>query len=136
MESWYNVTQEDFFNNRGEGLLRRYYAGSPSTALQKIYPKHKWMPWMFKVTPMGFWTDKKNHKIFFEWLKSQLGYQQMEDWYNLTVAHVYNNGGKGLLANYYNNSPAKALQSVYPEHVWSCWIQNQTIGTTPLQLFA
>jgi len=42
MEDWYTVQQDDIFNLGGRGLLKKYYAGSPSRAIQAVYPHHQW----------------------------------------------------------------------------------------------
>ena len=42
MDDWYNVTQEDIFNNYGRRLLNVYYSGNPSHALKAVYPTHNW----------------------------------------------------------------------------------------------
>ena len=174
-----------------------YYNGSPSKALQSVYPEHNWMPWKFGHAPKGFWEKHENQREFFDWLGNQLGYHSMDDWYNVTQEDIHKHGGKdccmtitmilhqkhfnqciqntigchgsldmlpkdsgrnmrirrqffkwlgnqlgyhsmddwynvteedihkhgggGLLNDYYNNSPSKALQSVYPEHNWMPW---------------
>src|SRR4051812_24981805 len=51
----------------------------------------------------------------------------MDDWYNITQEDIYKHGGYGLLSTYYNNSPSKALQMVYPEYNWTQW----RFGYTP-----
>src|SRR3979490_2008551 len=66
------------------------------------------------------WLEKQR-KTFFDDLGVQLGYKSMEDWYNVKAKDIQNNGGGGLLTNYYRNSPSEALQSVYPEHNWMLW---------------
>src|SRR5689334_15714476 len=69
----------------------------------------------------GNWKNKDIHKQFFDWLGTQLGYKEMEDWYKLTVGDVDSFGGTPLLSYYYYNSPSKALQTVYPQHAWMIW---------------
>src|SRR5688572_15320496 len=39
MDDWYKVTTEDVYKNGGAGLLAKYYNGSPSSALQSVYPE-------------------------------------------------------------------------------------------------
>lgn len=121
MDDWYNVTKEDIHKHGGVGLLNQYYNSSSSKALQAIYPEHNWIPWRFGYTPHGFWETKDNHRRFFDWLGKQLGYREMDDWYNVTLEDIYNHGGQGLLSDYYNSSPSKALQAVYPENYWMLW---------------
>lgn len=87
-------------------------------ALASWYPDIEIFPWMFQENaPYQFWKHEKNRKKFFDWLMTELGYKCMEDWYTITQEDIQKNGGVGLL-KYYNNSPSKALQSVYSEHNW------------------
>src|SRR5205823_4894798 len=52
MEDWYKVTQEDIHKHGGRGgLLCIYYNGSPSLALESIYPEHNWELERFKNKP-------------------------------------------------------------------------------------
>lgn len=48
MEDWYKVTAEDILSYGGGGLLNNY-KNSPSKALQRVYPQHKWELWRFKT---------------------------------------------------------------------------------------
>lgn len=53
MTDWYNVAQKDIVKNGGHGLLVKYYNGSCSSALQNVYPEHKWIVGNFKRKPKG-----------------------------------------------------------------------------------
>ena len=121
MDDWYKSTIEDIDKHGGRALLNRLFHGSPSLALQITYPEHKWRLDRFKNKPMGFWKVKENRRKFFDWLQTQLGYKDMDDWYAATHEAIHKNGGGGPLYNYYHDSPALALQSVYPEHIWMPW---------------
>src|SRR4051812_32968078 len=70
--------------------------------------------WKFRRTSNSNWKNQENHKQFFDWLFNQLGYKEMDDWYNVTTRDIHKHGGIGLLNSYYSGSPSKALQSVYP----------------------
>jgi hypothetical protein len=74
-----------------------------------------------KTIGNAIWTKKENQRTFFSLLGKELGYTQMEDWYNLKKEDVEKYGGKALLNKFYDNSPLKALQLVYPEHTWCAW---------------
>ena len=119
-EDWYKISQKDFINNDGDGLLVSHYNGSPLQILKSVYPEENWLPWKFTLTSMGFWKDRKNHKIYMDWFRLQLGYKNHEDWYNISVKDIRNNDGGGLL-QYYNNSPSQLLKSVYPKKNWLPW---------------
>jgi len=113
MEDWYQVTKEDIYCNGGEGLLRHYYSNSRQKALRTVYPENDWLPWKF-----GNWKDRTTHKHFLQWLGTQLGYQKLDDWYQLSRTDVLQYGGSGMLATYYNNSPAIAVKLIFSEHIW------------------
>src|SRR5690349_10879594 len=83
MDDWYQVKTDDIVKNRGKILLDRYYEGSLSSALQNIYPEHKWMEWRFKIVPQGYWKSIDNQQNFFDWLYHQLGYKLMDQWYTV-----------------------------------------------------
>lgn len=120
MDDWYKVTQNDIFKHGGQSMLDCYYNNSPSQALQAVYPEHNWMPWKFGQTPHGFWEKMENQKQFFDWLGSELGYKEMDDWYSVTSLDVINAGGGELLQTKYH-SVLHALQTVYPLHSWIGW---------------
>lgn len=63
----------------------------------------------------GNWPKK-----YFDGLGRKLGYNSMEDWYNVTVEDIHRNRGVTLL-NYFHGSPSLALKSVYPSHDWMIW---------------
>src|SRR4051794_31423331 len=91
-------------------------------ALQHVYPNYKWLFWRFTgSTHLGFWQKQENRQEFFDWLGTQLGCEDMDDWYNVTQEDIHKYGGHGLLSTYYNDSPSKAIQEVYPEHSWTPW---------------
>lgn len=117
LDDWYNVTSEQITSNGGTGLLSNY-SNSISAALQATYPEHEWLPWKFVQSSPNLWDDSVNKKKYFDWLGQQLGYKQLEDWYNVTPDHINQQGGNGLLNNY-NGSIVAALQAVYPRHKWT-----------------
>jgi hypothetical protein len=117
MEDWYGITIKQIVRNGGAELLKRY-DNLPSKMLQLAYPQYSWKIWMFKV-PKGYWNDKENQREFLDWLGKHLGFQKMEDWYNITSKDVIDNGGIGLILKFADSS--KLVQSVYSEHLWMTW---------------
>ncbi len=65
------------------------YGNSPSKVIMSIYPEQNWLPWKFSSVPWGFWDDVKNQRIFLDWVKTELGYQKMEDFYNLSLEVIF-----------------------------------------------
>lgn len=144
MNDWYGVTLEAIQKHGGLGLLSYYYNNSPSVALQSVYPEHNWELGRSKhkpvhlwtknnaqrsiflkteqldTMPVGFWKSEANHKKFFDWPMSYLGYSCMDDWYNVTVEDIRSSGGRRVL-NYYKDSPSAALLRIYPVHNWQPW---------------
>jgi hypothetical protein len=86
---------------------------------------------MRKNLPHGFWDRFENQKVFMDWLRIELGFNQTTDWYKLTAKEIFEKGGPSLLKKY-GGSPFKLLQSVYPEHIWIEW-KFERIILTPEQ---
>ena len=70
--------------------------------------------------PRGHWSNKKNVKIYMDWLAKREGYTTMEDFYKIKKDTFKNNFGGGLLTSN-NQSPTKILFSVYPNYNWLEW---------------
>jgi hypothetical protein len=98
------------------------YDDKLANAIQFAFPEHKFLPWMFRHTPPGFWNKAENQRWFFDWLgQTSLKFDSMDRWYSITGATIQKNGGGGLLRRHYGGSPIAALKSVYPEHNWLEW---------------
>jgi len=83
------------------------------------YPDLGFVPWMFEHdVPRGYWKQEENHKAFFDWLGKKSGHKTLDEWYNIERRIYYKYGGMGLLRDYYSDSPATALQRIYPNHRW------------------
>jgi hypothetical protein len=50
----------------------------------EIFPEFPWQLWKFSRVPRNFWQDKNNQINFMNWLGTQLGIKNTEDWYNVT----------------------------------------------------
>ena len=59
----------------------------------------------------------ENHKHYFDWSGGQLGYTQLEDWYNITASDWWKWPSDRLLRPF----SFKALQSIFPNHDWMIW---------------
>lgn len=115
MDEWYNVTQADIHNNGGHGLLKSYYNGSPSSALQSVYSEHDWMLWKFKVLPHGYWNKVNNKEIsrMINWLSGQLSIQDLTDWYRVSLVQI-----NKLLGIASAKELCQKLHEAYPQHQW------------------
>src|SRR5690349_9852397 len=95
LDDWYNISSEIIHKHRGENILK-YYNQSPSLALQNAYPQHTWKSWRFQTVPRGCWNHMVNRKELFDWIFAQLGYKQMDDWYQVTKELIFKHGGRSL----------------------------------------
>lgn len=126
MDDWYKVTLEDIERNGGGGLLRVHYNGSPSKALQNIYPNHNWMVWRSEVVPKGYWDtftkQPEEAARMVNWLREQLGIKCLEEWYRVSLAQI---GTLGRIRS--SRELVLLLRTVYPQHEWD-EVQLQRIG--------
>jgi hypothetical protein len=121
-------TQSDWYNVRFDRVLKWRRKKVFTTTDEFVwgviecYPEFKWYPWLFPHTPRFFWQDQNNDRLYFEWLKEQLGIEKKEDWYKVHLNDVKQRGaGRGLLIKY-GFSLIKALQTVYPEEKFDPWL--------------
>ena len=61
-QDWYSIRIRDIAQLGGSGLWN-VFGNSPSRIVMSIYKHHDWVPWSFKVTPVGFWDDIRNQRI-------------------------------------------------------------------------
>jgi hypothetical protein len=102
-------------NNKGGSLLS-YYQGSPSKCVMEVYKDHNWLPFMFTSIPNNFWKNEEHRRQYAEWLGRKLGYEKIEDWYNIEQFHFVNNYGNALLTAY--ESPCAVVMDIFKEHEW------------------
>jgi len=129
-QDWYNFRRKDFCGiEGGEKILRDNFNGSLVLALSEVFPEYGWQPWKFYGTPVGFWKEISNQRIFFDSLGKELAVKKLEDWYNisLTIKDLETHKATGL-SSYYS-SPTRALMNVYPEFNWKIW----KFGNAPQQ---
>ena len=117
MDDWYNITVEDIVKFGGKALLSKYYNGSPSQAVQSVYPQYNWKLWNFKVAPHGYWEkvpeDIFEQKKIVEWLGLQLAVSRLDDWYGFSLVQV-----SKLVAIKSSTLFVQMLQNTYPTHHW------------------
>lgn len=111
---------------QGGGTLLHQYNSSTLNMLQTLFPEHRWLPWRFHYPPRGYWEDLKNQRSAMDWLAAELNIQQMEDWYSVTIKQLCDSGGATMLKNFFDGSPARMIQTLYPEHEWFPWKFHRT----------
>lgn len=102
----------------GCSRLKQYH---PYSILQMAYPDHTWHPWLFPVTPRGFWRSPESRRRYFDWLKEELGIgSDWRGWYRVSGEDIRTNNGAKLL-RYFNECAPLAIMDSYPEHSWEAW---------------
>ena len=90
MGDWYQCTDAQFYENRGESLLKRH-GWSRVEVIKAYFPQYEWYEWLFRTTPRGFWHKPENRQRYYAWLGRKLGFRQPADWWRLTCDDLWNN---------------------------------------------
>ena len=122
LEDWHGLTQQDFHDHHGTGLLGMHYRNSPLQALKDYKPRVKWREWEFAAVTQGFWRQRENRMRYMQWLGKQLGFRRTEDWYGLTRRHFRELRGEPMLRAYPQPLPIFALREYIPDHDWKEWL--------------
>jgi hypothetical protein len=116
---WYKISQKDFMNNHGWGLLTNHHNSSPLDIVKK-YIMNDCKEWLFNGgVPNGFWKYKNNRLRYMYWLGKVLGYTKIEDWYGIEKIDFEKNKGTGLLCHCYKSSPSFAVVDCFPDYSWN-----------------
>jgi hypothetical protein len=83
-EDWYLTEFQDYERWGGGGLLHQVQ-NSLINLWATIYPQYIWYPWYCSQTPKGYWDDRANRKLYFDWAAEQLGIEIAADWYSIRV---------------------------------------------------
>eukprot|EP01114_Cavostelium_apophysatum_P020910 TRINITY_DN7146_c0_g1_i1.p1 TRINITY_DN7146_c0_g1~~TRINITY_DN7146_c0_g1_i1.p1 ORF type:complete len:487 (-),score=70.02 TRINITY_DN7146_c0_g1_i1:20-1480(-) len=117
---WGLITKQKILERGGGGMIDAF-GGSVRKALEYAYPEVSWSIEMFPnvpSVPTRYWLNPDNRRKFLDSLKEELGISRSSDWGKITVEQMRSKGGIGFL-NHFDGSLFKALQSVYPEEIWS-----------------
>jgi hypothetical protein len=79
--------------------------------------KTRTQPWLRDDLDASWWADINNQRMYMEFLKGELGYTNMEDWYQLTMRHFAEHYGIPL-HDYYKKSIIDLLRKIFPGQVW------------------
>jgi len=118
LEGWYKVPTLKFIEMGGSALLSRY-DGSLSSALEAIYPEHKWDLLKFTRAPQNHWQSIENQHEMIDEIREKIGVKEgdFEAWYKVTSQQFIDAGGSGLLAHH-GGSLSSALAAVYNDYKW------------------
>jgi hypothetical protein len=123
-QDWYRITTDDFKRNAGGGLLH-YWHDSAIYAVQDTYRDYDWKEWLFKMAPRHFWKDRRNHRMYMQWLGERLGIREPSDWYHVTNQDFRDNGGGAFLLQY-DSTVSAAIMSYLPDYDWKEWMFDKT----------
>ncbi|MDA7556069.1 hypothetical protein N8809_05460 [Euryarchaeota archaeon] len=115
-ESLYKVTGKMIYDNGGSSL-HKIYGEHPIHVISSLYPEHDWKPYKFRRAPIGWWSDIKNQKKWFENFRLENGLDDYESLYKVTGKMIYDNGGSSL-HRIYGVFPLSVISSLYPEYDW------------------
>lgn len=116
-EDWYQLRSRDIVDHHGGTLLQK--CGSPCAVVMTYFPDHLWYEWLFPRIPRGFWNDPKNVRRYLGWLAEELGYESLDDWYDLRTQDLIEH--RVTLADLHRHSPAAMVMAAFPEHAWQLW---------------
>jgi hypothetical protein len=119
-EDWYKISLNDFYSNKGRGLVK-YYQESPSVAVKEYLPDYDWIEWLFGKVPLSFWKKPENRSRYMKWLGGRLGFEKPEDWYQISQKDFSSNKGHGFLT-YCQDSPSAAIMEYFPDYDWKEWL--------------
>ena len=68
LEDWYKIDQARALQ-RARGILKNHYQSSLFNALVILYPEHHWVIWKFEKVSVGYWKNKRNQRVFFDWVR-------------------------------------------------------------------
>ncbi len=118
-KDWYQLSTIQLVQHYGRSLLLKF-RGVPAAIVKEYLPHEPWQEWRFQQVPNGFWDQRANRRRYLHWLGQQLGFQQPEDWYQLSAQHLRHHHGGSLLARF-GGSPAAIAKEYLPRYPWQEW---------------
>ena len=112
-KNYKKMTTDDFHNNRLNAMLAIYYHDSAYEAL--IDAGYQLEPWELPMSPTYFFTERENRVRALLWLVNKTG----KDPRDMAQNDFKSNGLDGLLTDYYEGSPYRAMRAAgYKMHPW------------------
>ena len=125
-EDWYRVTVSNFRENYGATLVLKKYGGHLHHVVTENFPEYDWKLWLFNRTPVGMFDDWQFRKDAVDWMASEIGIEELEDWYQVPQIQFRRSGLFGMLTHQYSSGMYNMLTDLYPEHDWKPWLFNKT----------
>jgi hypothetical protein len=78
------------------------------------------------------WEKVEHQRVYLDWIGSQIGVKQREDWYNISKEvqlHFHSNSNNQSLMPYdikylsriYGALPFQIVTAIYTDYIWSPW---------------
>lgn len=116
MADWYRISLTDIVENGGGQMIFGYYSGSPSRALQEVYPEFRWDVFRFKVLPKLSWKDEKVLFAFVKAIEENLHITSHSDWYRVSEDQIELTGSMQYFER--NGGLYMVLKRFYPTFLW------------------
>jgi hypothetical protein len=101
--------------------LRIKFRSSPFAIVRDYLPHYPWLEWRFPQVPQGFWDQRANRRRYLDWLGQQLGFQQSEDWYQLSTRQLCRWYGRSVLKKF-KDSRVAIFKEYLPKGDWQEWL--------------
>jgi hypothetical protein len=132
-DDWYALTENEFLQNRGKGILL-FYRSSPVRLVIDLLPGRNWYEWKFNNVPGGFWDVAENRHRYLRWLGKELGYRKPTDWYRITSLDVRTRHGAALLDRF--ASFMDLMREFLPDLDWDSVDYNLPISIDEILVWA
>lgn len=80
---WYTVSYKTLEDLGYNGLFDRYDK-SRLNMLRTVYPEHEWLPWKFKMLPLGTERGPELARRILDYVEVELRFSEPSDWYQVT----------------------------------------------------
>ena len=119
LNDWKNINTQTLYENGATSFLSRYYSNNFHKLLLTLYPTHPWeINTHKKQDSQRYFQEFSNQVLFIDKLYSKFNLTTIEDWAQISVTKLRQNGGKYLLSIFYEDNMKKLLSSIYPNFPW------------------
>lgn len=96
MDEWYEMRQEKVIEWKGASLLEKY-EWSMYKMVKNVFSEREWHAWKFHQVPRRTWDDNETIMKYREWLRKELGMEDVKELQWLRSEEVIRYGGKSLM---------------------------------------
>jgi len=89
---WYTISSSSLSANGGAELLHQF-GPTVGDVVRTLLPSHQWLPWKFSPAMREWWMDTTSQRLFLDWLRKELKYGKLEDFYGLRASTLDSAGG-------------------------------------------